>query len=120
MNEQDQDLKEKIRQQFDAVIYPRILIDQSPKNNYESLFIHNLVTPYYLRSQQIIDTNNKVILDAGCGSGYKALMLAEANPGAKIIGIDISEESIKTARLRLEYHGFNTAEFYVMSVEDIS
>ena len=100
------DLLDKIRQQFDASPYPRVPLDQSPKNNPNLLYIHNLMTPYYLRNQKVIETKGKVILDAGCGAGYKSLVLAEANPGAKFVGVDISKESIKLARQRLEHHGF--------------
>jgi SAM-dependent methyltransferase len=45
--------------------------------------------------------------------------LAEANPGAKIVGVDISEESVKLARQRLEYHGFENAKFHVLSIYDL-
>lgn len=119
MDNQKSELIEKIRQQFETAPYPRISLDQSPKNDYELLFLHNYLTPYYLKNQKIIKTDGKSILDAGCGSGYKSLILAEANPGAKIIGIDISEESVSLARQRLEYHGFDNAEFYVMSIQDL-
>ncbi|WP_017718698.1 class I SAM-dependent methyltransferase [Kamptonema formosum] len=117
MDKQDFELSEKIRQQFDTAPYPRQGLDESPKDDYNFLYIHNLVTPYYLRNKKIIETEGKVILDAGCGSGYKALALAEANPGAKIVGIDLSEQSVKFARQRLEYHGFENAEFYAMPIE---
>jgi 2-polyprenyl-3-methyl-5-hydroxy-6-metoxy-1,4-benzoquinol methylase len=119
MNNEQMDVSEKIRQQFDTVCYPRTPLEQSPKDNYVLLYIHNLVTPYYLRHQKVIKTEGKVILDAGCGSGYKSLILAEANPGAKIVGIDLSEESVKLARQRLEYHGFGNAEFHALSIEDL-
>jgi ubiquinone/menaquinone biosynthesis C-methylase UbiE len=119
MPNHDPELLEKIRQQFDSAPYPRIPLEQSPKNDYELLFIHNLVTCYYLKYQKVINTEGKVILDAGCGTGYKSLVLAEANPGAKIIGIDISEPSIELARQRLKFHGFDNAEFYVLSIEDL-
>ena len=36
------------------------------------------------------------ILDAGCGAGYESMRLY--NLGAEVVGIDISEESIKIAR----------------------
>ncbi|MEQ8999216.1 MAG: methyltransferase domain-containing protein [Coleofasciculus sp. B1-GNL1-01] len=111
---------EKIRQQFEKAPYPRVPLDQSPKDDLNALYIHNLVTSYYLRHQKVIDTQGKVILDAGCGSGYKALMLAEANPGAKIVGIDISEESVKLARKRLQHHGFENVEFHVLSIYDLA
>ncbi|NJK53726.1 MAG: class I SAM-dependent methyltransferase, partial [Leptolyngbyaceae cyanobacterium SU_3_3] len=69
--------------------------------------------------QQVIDTNGKLILDVGCGTGYMALALAEANPGAKIVGIDLSEASIDLARKRLQYHGFVDSEFHTLSIEDL-
>ncbi|MEG4985683.1 class I SAM-dependent methyltransferase [Microcoleus sp. BR0-C5] len=119
MDNQESELIEKIRQQFDKAPYPKIPLDHSPKTDYQSLYIHNLVTAYYLRNQKVIDTEGKVILDAGCGSGYKSLMLAEANPGAKIIGVDLSEESVKFARQRLQYHGFNNTDFYALPIEDL-
>lgn len=119
MNNSNSDLWEKIRQQFDSAPYPNTPLDKSPKNDASLLYFHNLVTAYYLRNQQVIDTKNKIILDAGCGTGYKSLVLAEANPGAKIVGVDISAESVKLAKQRLEYHGFDNAEFHVLSIYDV-
>lgn len=113
------DLLERIRQQFDAAPYPRIPLEQSPKEKYAYLYTHNLITPYYFRHQKIISTKGKLILDVGCGSGYTSLVLAEANPGAKIVGIDISDKSIDLSRKRLAHHGFENIEFYVMGVEDL-
>jgi ubiquinone/menaquinone biosynthesis C-methylase UbiE len=119
MDSQAAEIKEKVRQQFDTGPYPRIPVDQTPKDDPNNLFIHSLVTAYYLRNQKVIETEGKVILDAGCGTGYKALALAEANPKAKIVGIDFSEESVKLARQRLEYHGFENAEFHTLAIEDL-
>jgi len=119
MDTQESELIEKIRQQFDNAPYPRIPLETSPKNNYQTLYLHNLVTAYYIRNQKVIETEGKVILDEGCGSGYKSLILAEANPGAKIVGIDLSEKSVKLARQRLQYHGFDNVEFHALSIEDL-
>jgi SAM-dependent methyltransferase len=113
------DLLERMRQQFDAAPYPNIPLEESPKQAYANLYTHNLITPYYFRDQKVISTEGKLILDVGCGSGYTALVLAEANPGAKIIGIDISGKSIDLARQRLSFYGFDSAEFYVMSVDEL-
>lgn len=55
----------------------------------------------------------------GCGSGWLTLGLTLANPGARVIGIDISPQSIKWAKNRLNYHGYSEAEFYVMPFEEI-
>ncbi len=120
MTDNQSELLDKIRQQFDSSPYPRIPLDKSPKDSPNELYIHNLVTSFYLRDQKVIDTKDKYILDAGCGSGYKSLILAEANPDAKIVGVDISSESIKLAEQRLKYHGFNNAEFHVLSIENLS
>ncbi|MGG6296655.1 class I SAM-dependent methyltransferase [Leptolyngbya sp. AN02str] len=111
---------EKIRQQFNVLPYPNIPLDKSPKEDYESLFIHNVVTPHYLHFRKVPDPQNMLILDAGCGSGYKSLILAEANPGATIVGVDLSEESVKLAKVRLDYYGFNDAQFHAMPIEEVS
>ncbi|MBD2460832.1 class I SAM-dependent methyltransferase [Oscillatoria sp. FACHB-1407] len=114
------DLLDKIRQQFNFGPYPRVPLEKSPKEDLNDLFIHNLITPFYLRDQRIFSNQDAVILDAGCGTGYKALVLAEANPNARIIGIDVSEESIELAKQRLRYHGIDRAEFHVMTIEDVN
>ncbi|MTJ10600.1 class I SAM-dependent methyltransferase [Anabaena sp. UHCC 0204] len=119
MTNSTSDLWDKIRQQFDTLPYPNDPLDKSPQDDVNSLYIHNIITSYYLRNQKVIDTKDKVILDAGCGTGYKSLILAKANPGAKIVGVDISQESVKLARQRLEYHGFDNAEFHVLSIYDL-
>ena len=97
------ELREKIRQQYETGPYPRIPLGKSPKHDANLLYYHNLVNSYYLRKQKFVDTKGKIILDAGCGSGYYSLVLASANPGAKIVGVDISEKSVELARQRLHY-----------------
>jgi 2-polyprenyl-3-methyl-5-hydroxy-6-metoxy-1,4-benzoquinol methylase len=119
MDHQNLELIENIRQQFNNTPYPRIPLEQSPKDHSVLLYIHNIVTSYYLRNRRVINTEGKVILDAGCGTGYKSLVLAIANPGAKIVGIDLSEESVKLADQRLQYHGVANAEFYALKIEDL-
>ena len=119
MDRQNLDLIEKIRQQFDYAPFPRIPLEKSPESDYEFLYLHNLVTAYYFRNRKVVNTEGKLILDAGCGSGYKSLVLAQANPGSKIVGIDLSEESVKLARHRLQYHGFENAEFYAIKTEEL-
>ncbi len=119
MDQQTPELLDKLRQQFDANPYPVIDITEAPNDKPAYLYIHNLVTAYYLRYQRVVSPEGKLILDAGCGSGYKALSLAIANPGAKIIGVDLSAASIEKAKERLAYHGFDNAEFYAMPLEDL-
>ena len=109
----------KIRQQYESEPYPNVPLEDSPKDDANLLYFHNLVTPYYLRNQEIPSSEGKVILDAGCGSGYKALILAEANPGAKIVGVDLSPKSIEVARERLAYHQVENFEFHAMPLEEL-
>ncbi|MBD1869057.1 class I SAM-dependent methyltransferase [Cyanobacteria bacterium FACHB-471] len=123
MNTQSSELLEKIRQQFEGAPYPRVSPEKSPKDdkNFNQLYLHSLVTPFYLRNQQVVDPKGKLILDAGCGSGYKSLVLAEANPGARIVGIDLSEQSVKLAEKRLRHHGFEeNVEFHVLQIEELT
>lgn len=110
---------DKVRQQFDYAPYPRVPLEKLPHEKYKDLFIHSLATPYYLRHQRVVDTRGKTILDIGCGSGFKSLILAIANPGAHIVGIDLSSASVELSRLRFEYHGFVNAEFHALSVDDL-
>ncbi len=111
------DIQEKIRQQFDTAPYPHVPLKTPPTTDADFLFIHNLVTPYYLRYQRVVSSEGMTILDAGCGSGYKALILASANPGATIVGVDLSAESVEVAKQRLHYHGFTSSKFYQITLE---
>ncbi|NJP11599.1 MAG: class I SAM-dependent methyltransferase [Leptolyngbyaceae cyanobacterium RU_5_1] len=119
MDEQSTELFEKIRQQFDSAPYPNVPLEQHPKGEYERLFQHNLITAYYLRDQLLTSADGKVILDAGCGTGYKSMVLAEANPGAKIVGIDLSSQAVELARQRIKFHGYENVEFLVGSIESL-
>ncbi|WP_088889422.1 methyltransferase domain-containing protein [Leptolyngbya ohadii] len=116
---QDAELQEKIRQQFDSAPYPNIPLERSPKSDANALYIHNLNTPFYLRNQKLADPQQVTILDVGCGSGYKTLILAEANPGATIVGIDLSKKSIELAQQRLSYYGFTQAQFHAISLDQV-
>lgn len=109
---------EKVRQQYDFLPYPESDISLFPIS-VEQFYIHALATPYYLRYQKLVNAQDKVILDAGCGSGMRALTLAAANPGAKIVGIDLSEKSVELARQRFAYHKLPNCEFHAMLLEEV-
>ena len=109
----------KVHQQYDNAPYPNLPIETAPDTSLNALFLHSLVTPYYLQHRQVPTTQDKLILDAGCGSGFKALVLAAANPGAKIIGVDLSAKSVELCYQRFQHHGYDNAEFHVLSLEDL-
>ena len=95
---------DKIRPQFDALPYPNHPLEKHPGRDSNYLAKHNYTIPYYLRNHQVVDSTDKWILDAGCGSGFKLLALAIANPGANLVGVDISPKSLEMAQQRLDYH----------------
>jgi len=109
----------EVRAHFDNAPYPEIPLEQTPKNESATLYIHNLTTALYARNKSIKGSEGKAILDAGCGSGYKSLILAEANPGARILGVDISDGSIGLARKRLAHHGFEDVDFRTLPIEEV-
>lgn len=110
----------KLRPQFDELPYPNVPLSQRPGNHPTYLSTHSLVVPYYLRYHRVINPQGKWILDAGCGSGFKAMALAAANPGAHVVGVDISQKSVELARKRVEYHGIESPiEFHCLSLEDL-
>ncbi len=122
MNNSNPDIVKRIQEQYDRSPYPRIPLEENPKTKKPlSLYHHNLATAFYRRNKTVISsTEDKLILDVACGSGYTTLLLAEANPKAKIIGIDISQASLDVAAARLKYHGHDGVEFHLVSLEDVS
>ncbi|NEQ43791.1 MAG: class I SAM-dependent methyltransferase [Leptolyngbya sp. SIOISBB] len=111
---------EKIRPQFDALPYPNRPLDENPSTDPDYVAIHSYITPYYLRNHHVPKTEGKWILDAGCGSGYKLLALAIANPGAHIVGVDISPKSLELAEQRLAYQQIsNSSSFHCVPIEEL-
>ncbi|MEL6400281.1 MAG: class I SAM-dependent methyltransferase [Cyanobacteria bacterium J06626_4] len=109
---------DKIRPQFDALPYPNQPLEKHPGQDPSYLSKHNFAIPYYLRNHQVTNSQNKWILDAGCGSGFKLMALAIANPGATLVGVDISPKSVKMAQQRLEYHKIpNPFHFHCLPIE---
>ncbi len=111
---------EKIRQQFDQAPYPRTPLERSPDKDPYLLYTHSLTTAHYLRNREVISTQDKLILDAGCGTGYTSLVLAAANPGAKVVGIDISPVSIDLAQKRAAFHGYENVEFQTLGIDELA
>jgi SAM-dependent methyltransferase len=108
-----------LRQLYDAHPYPINPLEMSPKEDINLLFLHSLTTAHYVRGDGYVKSQGKLILDVGCGSGYGALVMAIANPGAKVVGIDLSPKSIEVARERLQFHGITNCEFHALSIEEL-
>src|ERR1019366_6309362 len=57
------------------------------------------------------------VLDAGCGTGWLAQMLAERLPEGRVIGMDISDEMVR--RARRNYVHIENAMFVIGGVDEI-
>ena len=110
---------QNLREQYESRPYPDVPIDESPTSCVRNLNLHSFTNGYYKRNQRVESSEGKLILDAGCGTGYETLVLAHANPGAKIFGADLSASSIELAKQRLQHHGFYDAVFCVSSINDL-
>ena len=51
------------------------------------------------------------ILEVGCGVGAQTVTLARNSPDASFLSIDISEESIAVARVKIKTSGINNVQF---------
>jgi 2-polyprenyl-3-methyl-5-hydroxy-6-metoxy-1,4-benzoquinol methylase len=113
------DPNEKIRQQFDLMPYPNLPATETGRDGYLGEILHSFVSAWYAKTQRVCDRQDLKILDVGCGSGVTTLALAMANPNAKIVGIDLSDASLRLASDRLTYHGFLNAEFYNLPIAEL-
>ena len=58
------------------------------------------------------------VLEAGCGVGAQTVLLAQKNPQARITSIDISPDSLASAKQLAGNHGIKNVEFRVADIFD--
>ena len=57
--------------------------------------------------KKFIPTDKDIkILDFGCGKGAMFSEIAKINPSAALIGVDVSEKALKSARKKVQNHSF--------------
>lgn len=59
------------------------------------------------------------VLEAGCGVGAQTIILAKNSPDANITSVDISDESIKKAKLLAEKESLENVSFQVADLFDL-
>ncbi len=108
-----------VRRLYEQTPFPDITLGHAAQDDIDELFIHSLITPFYLRDGKVILAHDKAILDAGCGTGCGCVLLAKANPGARVIGIDFSSNGIEIACRNAERNGFHNIEFHNLRIQDL-
>lgn len=108
-----------IREQFEENPYPGTPLECPLRTDSLTLYSFNVSNAFYARDRAIPDTKNMLLLDAGCGTGYGTLLLALANPGARVVGVDWSTRSLEMATRRREYHHVANVEFRQCSLLDV-
>ena len=115
------EIYETLKEQFDGTPYPWVPIDTPASDHLEIFYAHSIVSAFYACDRRIVSTQGCTILDVGCGSGFKTQVLAAVNPGAKIIGFDLSPRSIALAQERMVVHGYaDRVECRVGSLENLA
>jgi ubiquinone/menaquinone biosynthesis C-methylase UbiE len=59
------------------------------------------------------------ILEVGCGTAAQTVYLAGSSPEAEIVSIDVSAESIRQARWRVEAAGYGNVMFHVADLYEL-
>jgi SAM-dependent methyltransferase len=110
---------ESLRQLYEELPYPNVPLEASGRNAIDSLYRLSWTTAQYARSRTILPSEGITILNVGCGSGWETLLLAEANPGARLVACDLAPESVQAAERRLRYHGFGEVELYALDLLEV-
>jgi len=76
------------------------------------------VEPHILYFTKFQDWRDKKVLEIGCGIGTDSINFARV--GSDVTAIDLSEESLKIARKRVEVYGYNNVKFYNANCEELS
>ncbi len=63
---------------------------------------------YEFAAKQLSDTNPSLVVDAACGIGYGAYILAKALPSAKVVAIDLDDEALAYGK---KYYSLPNIEF---------
>lgn len=106
---------------FNQSPYPRKPLEATPFDDWNGLFLHCVHTPRYRRDGiHRPGSAPPRILDVGCGSGWKTMLLAAANPGAQILALDPSSVSLDLAARRLARHGVEGVELVQAGLADVA
>ncbi|MGI9015762.1 MAG: class I SAM-dependent methyltransferase [Euzebya sp.] len=88
-------------------------IDRLTRNRYDAL----LVDSYLAQVPGLTDrlTEGARLLEFGCGKGHAARLIGQAFPASTVVGLDISDGAIESAREAVSAQGLDNVSFEVGS-----
>ncbi len=105
---------------FDHSPFPHRPLQDAPFSDWNALFLHCIHTARYRRDRlHHPSAPPPRILDVGCGSGWKTMLLAAANPGATITAIDPSPISLDVAARRIQFHGIKDVQLILAGLSEV-
>lgn len=87
---------------YSAYPYPTPAVGEMLITDLSNAIQHIAEREYYL---------GKSILDAGCGTGHRAVSIAKSLPGTQVVGIDVTESSLEIACRLAQYHNVRNLNF---------
>ncbi|MEC9485695.1 MAG: 23S rRNA (uracil(1939)-C(5))-methyltransferase RlmD [Candidatus Izemoplasma sp.] len=103
--------KDTIREGIGDIVY-----DLQPKAFYQLNPVQAIKLYQYVK-EQIDDIGKKTIIDGYCGAGAMSLYLAKS--AKKVYGIDISKESIESAKHNAKENNFEHITFHQGAMKDV-
>jgi 2-polyprenyl-3-methyl-5-hydroxy-6-metoxy-1,4-benzoquinol methylase len=111
-------ITELVREQYERFPYPDLDPGEMPKGWIMSALLPVICPMIWAGRKRPADLT--CILDAGCGTGGPSAQLAQMAPGAKVVGIDLSEASLARAQARKERLGLDNLEYRHLSILDVA
>lgn len=111
----NQDSQKSIKafyQEYDDRISDKRYNSPYPLRKYITRSIFNAILKY-------VESNDKKILDAGCGDGIAAVMIAKKYPQAEIVALDISKPNLERAKQRALDNRVNNIFFQQGDAENL-
>ncbi|MGL5081583.1 MAG: class I SAM-dependent methyltransferase [Microcoleaceae cyanobacterium] len=118
-----EDISAAVKRLYDAYPFPPDPLSNEPPPGYNWRWCWP--TAYSFCTGQAPQNHRIRILDAGCGTGSSTEYLVKLNPQAAVLGIDLSDGAIKTARERCSQSGVRSVgtpvpEFRRLSLYDVT